>query len=743
MIENFPGLPPQLPPEALPNPVYSGEAIESYEYISKPDWSSAPVPEPVETENTIFIKSPVNIFDYPVRIARPFIQGEIRDFPQAVLRGTRLPTQANVKQRWPDGSVKHALLSFIVPQVSNFLDEIDFVNQPGSLTSPLTTTQMLAPNYAFEALVEIYKAGFQSKVISARQMLEAGDYKIWAAGPIATTIVIGDHSQFRKYDTGFDELRSFRPLFHVTFWPSTGDYHVRVVMENSNSQALSDVLYGVRIFNGIEKTEIFRQDAVPHTAGTRWTRSWWDKVDPGPQVSINHNIKYLSSTKAIPNFDPGITIPASEISAVLSTASKWQFYLFAKGGWTPYMSTAGGRDDIGHFTGLQTLWLYSGDRRLFDLISKQADLAGAWPLCVREGALGKFYDKEGKVPALGLPISVYAHPNLWLFDWQNRANDGITIKGPRLEYSGTKIWGGWAPDNAHKPDPYSLLYLLTGDYFYLEQMQFWASADVVRSNPGYRSPPIRIRTDPVLPSGAIRDEMRGNAWACRSRVSTAYFSPDETPEKTYFSEMVEHMLAFWEGQYQIQGTPRTGSPLWLHGNKNYRYVHPLRFLNDGGAPSYGSAPWQHYMLIFQLGVAKEKGFDSGPLLDYSGEFLTKQFLEPQGYNFNNIASYWVRTRAPDGSMYQTWTESFPGNPAPPTSLPAQPQDGYAAYAYGASTMTRHLPGGEMAYGWLRGEFYEKLKAGFAKRPKWAVLPRVGLGNTGHTMADKSLSTDLA
>ena len=54
----------------------------------------------------------VSSTNYPVQIGRPFLQGEISNYPQAVVNGAAVLTQADVKQRYSDGSVKHAISLF-------------------------------------------------------------------------------------------------------------------------------------------------------------------------------------------------------------------------------------------------------------------------------------------------------------------------------------------------------------------------------------------------------------------------------------------------------------------------------------------------------------------------------------------------------------------------------------------------------------------------------------------------------
>src|SRR5687768_13863721 len=62
-------------------------------------------------------------------ISRVFKAGDITQFPQARVGGTRLLTQADVKSRWPDGSVKHVLISFTTNLPASTHLDVDFLNQ--------------------------------------------------------------------------------------------------------------------------------------------------------------------------------------------------------------------------------------------------------------------------------------------------------------------------------------------------------------------------------------------------------------------------------------------------------------------------------------------------------------------------------------------------------------------------------------------------------------------------------------
>src|SRR5262249_34960836 len=85
----------------------------------------------LENSVTIIEKAGTASVNYPIQIGRPFVQGEIRNFPQAIVGNAPTLTQADVKSRWPDGSVKHAILSFLIPRLeARGRLKITFRNQP-------------------------------------------------------------------------------------------------------------------------------------------------------------------------------------------------------------------------------------------------------------------------------------------------------------------------------------------------------------------------------------------------------------------------------------------------------------------------------------------------------------------------------------------------------------------------------------------------------------------------------------
>src|SRR5579862_919256 len=161
------------------------------------------------------------VANYPVQIGRPFADGAIPagQSPQVSLNGTAVATQVDVKNSFADGSLKYAVLSFLIPSFAGGATVTGTI-APGATVgnTPLTQAQMLAAGFNFDAQIQITN-GAATKIASARAMLSNGDYTVWASGPIATTILLGNDRQTTTcgghaastYDFGFDSFCPFRP----------------------------------------------------------------------------------------------------------------------------------------------------------------------------------------------------------------------------------------------------------------------------------------------------------------------------------------------------------------------------------------------------------------------------------------------------------------------------------------------------------------------------------------------------
>ncbi|MBI3426506.1 MAG: hypothetical protein HY011_26565 [Acidobacteria bacterium] len=710
---------------------------------------------------TIREKAGVTTKQYPIQLGRVFVQGEIPNFPRAVLNGTGLTTQADVKSRWPDGSVKHAVLTFYLPTLSARSSvTITFINQTsGNNTGFMSKREMQASKLNFDALTELTQGGSVSA--SARDMLDADKFEYWNKGSVSTSIILADHSLARAFDLGFDANRSVRPLFHATFWPDIRKVRIRFIGEVANTIALQDQSYSLKLKLGrtAPQTVYSKANLTQHVA-SRWTKEFWLGGAP-PAIEINHNLAYLKQTRALPNYDTGRLVPEAALSAAYNDPyNGWAAApkdLFDRGNLTKLMPTAGGRDEIGPYPTWLVLWLFTGDTRMQEKTFGNAELAAAFPVHFREGLNGRNFDRNSSTPALGKVLSLTARPTVFLYAGNDYINYSETVSADKIVPVGTMTNGGWRPDSAHQPDYFSPLYAVTGDYFFLEEMYFWTAWSAAGTN---FTDTYFWGRGPAGDTGGIQDEVRGDAWALRTRAQTAWFAPDGTPEKTYFTRLVNDAIGIWEGTLSLTGTPNQNTANWNWGNTvavkkyydeqwpnyfPYNPVLPPQRVWDRGPVVFADStdidpakasrrtqPWQIHFMIYSLGRAKELGFATGPLLSWVAPVLTNELTNP-AYNPYLAASFMMPTLqklTPGDQYFSNWADtrsafvaSYAANAqADFVSQLADANHGYPAICMAAAAMAAAEPNGAQAWTFIQQQVVTPA-ATLNDNPKWAILPR--------------------
>ncbi|TDF39309.1 LamG domain-containing protein [Alteromonadaceae bacterium M269] len=700
------------------------------------------LPAQANPVNSLTIKneSSAELIQHPVQVGRLFLQGEIPQFPKAVFDNVPMTTQADIKQRWPDGSVKHAVVSFVAPRLQpNVLHNVSFTNQSSGNNTTLDTSVLLDTGFDAEIVI---KQGTKTKRASAREMLTNGDFSLWTQGSVVTTFILADHSMERKYDLGFDELRSVRPIYHVAFWPTTGDIRVRYIGENINTETLQNLAYSFDLtLNGSNKYSL--TTAKTHHYGSRWTQTFWNNPQE-QKVSIDHNLAYLKETRFFANYDTSLTIPELQLDNWYQTFLSRDNELYGSGLWQVAMSTTGGRSDLGIHPAWVSAWLYSGDWRLFEVSAKQADLAANWSAHSREGDSSKTYLREGNTQALGRPVSVNARPSLWLYDHRNldiTHPDDAVIRHNTNDI-GWRYWGredAWSDDIAHRVNPYSALYALTGDYWYLEQLQLWAATSAMEHTSNAIRGPNNM--------AGIHSEIRGEGRGFRERVHALLLTPDNTPEKQYFTDITYDTIALWAGERSIALSELQDHPAYQYGLDNPVAVSPSQFwqpnvaVNSSSTPHLftdgmldvkaGGAPWMYSLFRASVGEAAQMGLPTQPLVDWSDKLLTSLFASP--VSKHAVGAYFIAVQSSD-EHYFTWpeiAERIPvleqliagGEGIAANTRVTNVNHGYPTLAYASSTYLNSGEQQQAVHQWLKQNYYSPQINNFANNPQWAILAR--------------------
>jgi hypothetical protein len=607
------------------------------------------------TADTFSIKemAGVTTTNYPVQIGRPFVVGEIENFPQVGICGDAsctivsqwLITQADVKQHWTDGTVKHAVLSFYIPKL-NASSTVYFKvqNQPGcNCGTGLTQAQMLASNYNFDA-TETYTNGVTASV-SARTLLSAwdgatqgitGPVYYWTKGVNSTTLIIADnrnsqacnHHACSSNDFGSDTNKSLRPEFHVTFWPLTNQVKVRFVGEIVNTEAMQVQSYDLSLSVGsTSPTAVYTQTNITHGVAERWTvdtndetgQTWsvstaggtatfrkeiWIGGVPSP-IAINHNLAYLESTYFISNYD--LTLQPTE-AAIEAFWGGWNAptgsYIYSTGGyWIPFMHTGGASSFIGPIPNWVLPWLYTGDIRMQELALRVSELECAYDGHIIEGHSGKNLNRSdagGVGTGLGHVLSISSRPTLdgdfaqkqWQWNASNPTDNIVPV--------GTASSEAWDDDEEHEPDFGSIVYALTGDFFFLQEQMFSSSWEISTDN-GVATTSSWGRGPTGAEGGKYDDDPRTQAWYVRTLATTAFTLPDVdfAAEKSYFTTALNDFIAIEEGARCGSGDIYSwcsSSP--FHGNPNWVWGYTYR-AQSNNQTSYGANQGTTYPVLHQ------------------------------------------------------------------------------------------------------------------------------------------------
>ncbi len=478
---------------------------------------------------------------------------------------------------------------------------------------------------------------------------------------------------------------------HVRLYEGGRRIRTDMVMENAWTYEAQpgNLSYEIAVRQG-EKT-VFQHDAFTHYHHARWHKVFWH--GEAPKVRIRHHMPYFLASRAVWNYDLSLGIPDSVLAEDANRLAKSNTGPMGYAFITPYFPTTGGRADIGPVPRWTALYLITQDPRAEAVMLANADAAGSVPIHYRDAPADQ-------------PVSLEAHPGLALRFGQSSAKDAM----PPMKNGGTP----WTPDTAHQGSFAYVPYLLTGDLYYLDEIQFWANWNMGSANPGYRDGG----------KGLIHPEqLRGQAWALRSIGEAARALPEHHPMKAYFQRKLADNLTWYLNRY-----PR---------NPNKQNVSPLGLVEKPDEPTV-TGPWQNDFLALVVGQLAEGG---DPLAQeyyrWLSRFTVGRFThEHEGFCRPKGPAAYLKIRDKSNRLIGDWgtlfKENWPkiSNCQINMAVEGYPDaaSGYAAYARAMLANAIGLDAEKAAegYEWLKNAT-PAINANFAKDPTWAIVPRTDRG----------------
>lgn len=569
-----------------------------------------PVGATLKPVTAITVQAPSAQENVPITFGQVFHPGHVPvgQGLVGVLVDGLLPLQMDVKATHADGSVRHAVVSAIVPRVEPGKDVLiglapsDDVPQPagGSRLISLASVYLTINGVRYTADNSLSPER-NSRWLGGPAVLELADSMIFVgpdgkahphlAARFATRCYAGDRTRF---DITIENDWAYEPN------PQNFTYDVEIQLGGSI---------------------VYQQKALTHYHHARWRKVFW--IGETPNVHIRHDVAYLIASRAVPNYDQSVVISEKLLAGY---EKEWTGDItepMGVGLAHPYMPAQGGRRDIGILPGWTVSYLLTQDERAKMVTLGTGDQTGSWTMHYRDRNTD-------------LPVSIADFPYMTI---KGVPTDTKNPKTKLAESFPKLVVGNAKPPHtfqtAHHPSLAYVPYLVTGDYYYLEELQFMAMYCAFESNPGYRGAGDAL---------VWRDEVRGQAWRLRTIGEAAYITPDTHPLKDTFDKIVEKNLEWYNAEY-------TNNP---KANK-------LGFLANGAI--YGGktavAPWQDDFFTSVVGLLADFGFDGAvPLLMYKAHFPALR-LVGDGVDWRAAAHYSYPVRCSETApFYDTMVQAY-------------------------------------------------------------------------------------
>lgn len=549
----------------------------------------------------------------PFTFGQVFVAGQLSTTEGLVAKladGTLVRLQMDVKATHADGSVRHAIISGVLPSVgSGQVQTVQLAKSTVSEKSTVTPKNMLDAGLSSDITITINNTKYTASLANA---VAAGTPINWLSGTTANEWIFNAPLK--------DAAGNVHPMLTARFdvrWYSglTKQARVEVVVENSKTFVSgSNLTYDVNV--NVAGRSVYAKTGLTHYHHARWHQSaWWDATMTPMNVQLN--AAYLIASKAVSNYDQSVIPAESALAELGKQINSTNTGPMTIGPVVSYMGTTGGRPDIGPLPTWSVLYLLSGDKRARDAMMAAADGSGSWSMHYRD-------------EKTGYPIRTDNDINKNISFHVNLAHLG-PLPVPRCAVSdASRCDSPYSTDTAHEPSLVFLPYLVTGDYYYLEELQFWAATNPLDTAPGYNG----------YGQGLLRyQQVRGQAWSLRTLGHVAYISPDADPMKAYFTKQLDSNLNFYNQTYVV-------------GNPN-----KLGMYDGSGEASFqlnGSAPWQDDFLTWAFGYLSELGFSKAtPILKWKSKYPVSRMTAPDSC-WILAASYYLTFRdSPTSPVYDT------------------------------------------------------------------------------------------
>lgn len=411
-----------------------------------------------------------------------------------------------------------------------------------------------------------------------------------------------------------------------------------------------------------------------------WFSRWRWQSSPRP---VTVDTSELIANGLLPHYD----IRATEGTG--RSAPRFSYQIMGLAGLSRVMPATGERDDIGPVTEVQAEFICTGNEAALATVLAQAEGASTLPWHMRDERTGTPFD------LLRYPMASMYSPE---------------IGDPFIASAKTPI----QLDTNHEPSPAYVPFLLTGDPYHLETMQFQTTFDYV-----------------ALPGRAryATGQVRGQAWLLRTLGQAAAVTPEKTPQwlmpRRYFRELLTDKLNWINRSFVLDPTP----PCAAFRSMEQAFTSRPEGTFDAGTLM---SPWMEEFMAFVLCWLVQMGHtDWESVARWKIGSTVARTNGTSGWIRARPTPYRIALKQHANSPWLTsWGDAWALNSRgfgwtyrDANRLEVGRDITYPSYTRGALAMAAHLdlPEARTCFNWIDRQVREHLSGGVQMEYKWSVV----------------------
>lgn len=542
---------------------------------SPPPPALPPAPTPVSTPAPQAVGAMLGLFTGAMQFSlvstrtqarAPFCLGfafRKGDIPAGSSVGSSLgDLQVISRTTWPDGSLKFAQLAGAADVAANTLLTVRLrrVDGAAGAGAPLTVADLKKT-----AVTAAFDAGTLGAASFAAADWDA-PFATWASGPQMSSWIYRKPFGSDAHLVAWMEVRLFASgAVEVLPWVENG--YLMVAGPTNKAATYTFKLGSTERFSAaIDLPHHCRTPLINGTA-----LSYWLGTDPG--VTTHHDVAYLQATELVPTYsarvDPAGTV-AKKLVETFSPLDKANFSYS-----NDSMPSSGYQEPIGLLPEHDALYL-------------TCDSPGTYGAVVRNGFAAGRYGIHYRDEKTQRPLRFSQYPNLCLNPDSPVRDIGGSTKSQYTPKPAGKASPTW--DAAHAPSVGYLAYLLTGRWYFMEQVQFAATLDYLGKGDNNV---LRVGSLGLVKPCFGAWQTRACAWQWRTLAQALAVTPDtDTALRTELIECVQHNINDLHSTYVAQPNNPFG---WIQPGEGY--TNNMQF----------GAPWQQDFVTAAFGYSLSMG----------------------------------------------------------------------------------------------------------------------------------------